>query len=99
MVKDAVACHFDDGEAPKKIRAPLRPSRSDTGLNLPRELSGAELIAARKGLGYKRTRQTGSHVRMTVSLPRKANLTVPLARAIPQELSHRLSKTQRLIST
>ncbi|MBI4904305.1 MAG: type II toxin-antitoxin system HicA family toxin [Acidobacteria bacterium] len=52
-------------------------------MKLPRDLSGAELIAALRRLGYKQTRQTGSHVRMTVSLPRQAHLTVPLARAIP----------------
>ena len=46
-------------------------------------MSGEELIAALRRLGYKQTRQTGSHVRMTVSLPRQAHLTVPLARAIP----------------
>jgi len=52
-------------------------------MKLPRGLSGAELIAALKRLGYKQTRQTGSHVRMTVSFPRQAHLTVPLAHTIP----------------
>ena len=52
-------------------------------MKLPRGLSGADLVAALKRLGYQQTRQTGSHVRMTVSFPRQAHLTVPLARAIP----------------
>ena len=51
-------------------------------MKLPRGLSGADLGAALKRLGYKETRQTGSHVWMTVSFPRQAHLTVPLARAI-----------------
>lgn len=52
-------------------------------MKLPRGLSGAELVAALKRLGYQQTRQTGSHVRLTLSFPQQAHLTVPLARAIP----------------
>ena len=52
-------------------------------MKLPRGLSGDELVAALKQLGYRQTRQTGSHVRMTLSSPREGHLTVPLARAIP----------------
>ena len=52
-------------------------------MKLPRDLSGSNLIAALKRLGYKQTRQTGSHVRMTVSVPRQGHLTVPLTKAIP----------------
>ena len=52
-------------------------------MKLPRDLSGANLIGALKRLGYKQTRQTGSHVRMTVSVPRQGHLTVPLTEAIP----------------
>ncbi|MCX6596822.1 MAG: type II toxin-antitoxin system HicA family toxin [Acidobacteria bacterium] len=52
-------------------------------MKLPRDLSGADLISALKRLGYKQTRQTGSHVRMALSVPRQAHLTVPLTRAIP----------------
>lgn len=52
-------------------------------MKLPRDLSGPDLIAALGRLGYTQTRQTGSHVRLTVSLPRQAHLTVPLARTIP----------------
>ncbi len=52
-------------------------------MKLPRDLSGGDLVRALKRLGYKQTRQTGSHVRMTISAPRQAHLTVPLTRAIP----------------
>ena len=52
-------------------------------MKLPRGLSGADVAAVPNRLGYRQTRQTGSHVRMTVSFPRQAHLTVPLARAIP----------------
>ena len=52
-------------------------------MKLPRELSGADLVAALKRLGYTQTRQSGSHVRMTVSFPRRSHLTVPLTCAIP----------------
>jgi len=46
-------------------------------------LSGADLIGALRRLGFNQTRQTGSHVRMTISAPRQAHLTVPLTKAIP----------------
>jgi len=52
-------------------------------VKLPRDLSGADLIGALKRIGYRQTRQTGSHVRLTISAPRQAHLTVPLTRAIP----------------
>ena len=52
-------------------------------MKLPRDLSGANLIQALKRLGYRQTRQTGSHVRMTVSVPREGHLTVPLTKALP----------------
>ncbi len=52
-------------------------------MKLPRDLSGGDLVSVLKRLGYKQTRQTGSHVRMTISVPRQAHLTVPLTRSIP----------------
>ncbi|MBL8231274.1 MAG: type II toxin-antitoxin system HicA family toxin [Bryobacterales bacterium] len=48
---------------------------------MPRDLSGPDLIAALGRLGYTQTRQTGSHVRLTVSLPRQAHLTVSIEAA------------------
>ncbi len=52
-------------------------------MKLPRDLSAAALISVLKKLGYEQTRQTGSHVRLTVSAPRQGHLTVPLKRALP----------------
>lgn len=52
-------------------------------MKLPRDLSGAALIAGLKRLGYKQTRQTGSHVRLTISYPQEGHLTVPLAKTLP----------------
>ena len=52
-------------------------------MKLPRGLSGTALVAALKRLGYKQTRQTGSHARLTISFPRQSHLTVPLLRPIP----------------
>ncbi len=47
-------------------------------MRLPRDLTGAQLISALTKLGYLRTRQTGSHVRITCSQPVQHHVTVPL---------------------
>ena len=47
-------------------------------MRLPRDLSGAQLIIALGKLGYRPTRQSGSHVRLTCDLPTQHHLTVPL---------------------
>ncbi len=47
-------------------------------MRLPRDLTGAQLIVALAKLGYMRTRQTGSHVRITCSQPVQHHVTVPL---------------------
>ena len=47
-------------------------------MKLPRNLTGAQLIKALGQLGYQPTRQAGSHVRLTCSLPKEHHLTVPL---------------------
>lgn len=47
-------------------------------MRLPRDLSGAQLIRALGRLGYRPTRQTGSHVRLTAPLPQPHHITVPL---------------------
>jgi predicted RNA binding protein YcfA (HicA-like mRNA interferase family) len=47
-------------------------------MKLPRNLSGTQLIKALEKLGYKLTRQTGSHVRLTSPQPKEHHLTVPL---------------------
>ena len=47
-------------------------------MKLPRDLTGTQLIKALERLGYQSTRQAGSHVRLTCTLPKEHHLTVPL---------------------
>ncbi len=47
-------------------------------MKLPRNLSGGQLIKALNQLGYRATRQTGSHVCLSCNLPKEHHLTVPL---------------------
>jgi predicted RNA binding protein YcfA (HicA-like mRNA interferase family) len=44
---------------------------------LPRNLAGHELIAALRHLGYRVTRQTGSHIRLTCEHSGQHQITVP----------------------
>ena len=46
-------------------------------MKLPRDLSGAELAKALQRLGYRVTRQTGSHMRLTASGDIEHHLTIP----------------------
>ena len=46
-------------------------------MKLPRDLSGADLVKALSRAGYRVTRQTGSHVRLTVDIPSQHNITIP----------------------
>ena len=46
-------------------------------MKLPRSVSGAELVKALKRLGYEVTRQTGSHIRLTLQVPKQHHLTIP----------------------
>jgi len=46
-------------------------------VKLPRDLSGAELARARSKVGYKVTRQSGSHIRLTTDIPSQHHVTVP----------------------
>ncbi|OGA49632.1 MAG: hypothetical protein A3G24_02250 [Betaproteobacteria bacterium RIFCSPLOWO2_12_FULL_62_13] len=46
-------------------------------MRLPRDLSGADLVRALARIGYRVTRQTGSHVRLTTDLPSQHHVTVP----------------------
>jgi predicted RNA binding protein YcfA (HicA-like mRNA interferase family) len=52
-------------------------------VKLPRDLAGAELVKALSRLGYRPTRQTGSHVRLTIQARRESHLTVPLLKPLP----------------
>ena len=47
-------------------------------MRLPRDLTGAQLIRHLAKIGYKTTRQTGSHVRLTCESPTQHHITVPL---------------------
>ena len=47
-------------------------------MRLPRDLTGAQLVHALGKMGYKATRQTGSHVRLTCEAPAQHHVTVPL---------------------
>lgn len=46
-------------------------------MNLPRDLSGAELAKALAKIGYRITRQTGSHLRLTLETPSQHHITIP----------------------
>ncbi len=46
-------------------------------MRLPRDLSGAELVKALSRVGYRVTRQTGSHVRLTIDQPSQHHITIP----------------------
>jgi len=46
-------------------------------MKLPRDLSGAELAKALGRVGYRVSRQTGSHLRLTTATPTEHHLTVP----------------------
>lgn len=46
-------------------------------MKLPRDLSGAELAKALGQVGYRVTRQTGSHLRLTIDEPTQHHITIP----------------------
>ena len=46
-------------------------------MKLPRDLSGADLVKALARVGYRVTRQTGSHIRLTTGTPSQHHVTVP----------------------
>lgn len=46
-------------------------------MKLPRDLSGKDLIKALERIGYVVSRQTGSHVRLTIEKPETHHITVP----------------------
>ena len=46
-------------------------------MKLPRDLSGAELAKALSRIGYRITRQTGSHLRLTLYTPSQHHITIP----------------------
>jgi predicted RNA binding protein YcfA (HicA-like mRNA interferase family) len=46
-------------------------------MRLPRDLSGEDLAKALARVGYRVTRQTGSHIRMTCDEPSQHHVTIP----------------------
>jgi predicted RNA binding protein YcfA (HicA-like mRNA interferase family) len=52
-------------------------------MKLPRDLSGDDLAKALGRIGYRETRQTGSHLRLTCLEGGERHATVPLKRALP----------------
>lgn len=46
-------------------------------MKLPRDLSGADLAKALSRIGYRITRQTGSHLRLTIDIPTQHHITIP----------------------
>ncbi len=47
-------------------------------MRLPRDLTGAELVRHLAKIGYRQTRQTGSHVRLTCDAPQQHHVSIPL---------------------
>ena len=51
-------------------------------MRLPRDLTGQQLVAALAKLGYRVTRQSGSHIRLTTDEKGTHHLTIPDHRPI-----------------
>ena len=46
-------------------------------MKLPRDLSGADLAKLLSRVGYRVTRQAGSHIRLSIEMPRQYHVTIP----------------------
>ena len=65
-------------------------------MRLPRNLSGDELAAALRTLGYGSTRQTGSHMRLTTFVQGEHHVTIPRHSSLRVgTLSNILSEVER----
>lgn len=51
-------------------------------MRLPRDISGAQLVAVLGKIGYCNTRQNGSHVRLSHPGPPQHHVTVPMHEAL-----------------
>jgi predicted RNA binding protein YcfA (HicA-like mRNA interferase family) len=51
-------------------------------LRLPRDVSGDDLVRRLGLIGYVVTRHTGSHMRLTLALPREHHITIPKHRVL-----------------
>jgi predicted RNA binding protein YcfA (HicA-like mRNA interferase family) len=57
-------------------------------VKIPRDISATDLIRALRVLGYERTRQDGSHIRLTTTVGGRHHVTIP---------NHRPLKTGTLL--
>ena len=46
-------------------------------MRIPRDITGDQLVKALARLGYRVTRQTGSHMRLTIEEPTQHHITIP----------------------
>lgn len=46
-------------------------------MKLPRDLTGKQLVKALEQMGYRTTRQTGSHIRLSCEIAGRHHVTVP----------------------
>jgi predicted RNA binding protein YcfA (HicA-like mRNA interferase family) len=46
-------------------------------MKLPRDVSGARLVKALSLLGYRVSRQSGSHIRLSCEQPKQHHVTIP----------------------
>ena len=75
-------------------------------MKLPRDVSGLELAKALGSLGYRTTRQTGSHLRLTttdrgehrVTIPSHAELRVGTLAAILSDVAEHFGTTRDAIA-
>lgn len=75
-------------------------------MRLPRDVAGADLAKRLERLGYKITRQTGSHLRLSCDLPSQHHVTIPkhdalrvgtLAAVLADVASHHKLLRERLL--
>jgi len=52
-------------------------------MSIPRQVSGDDLVKGLAPLGYEKTRQTGSHIRMTTQTRGEHHVTVPSHKVLP----------------
>jgi len=46
-------------------------------MKLPRDVSGEQLVKKLEHVGYRASRQTGSHIRLTCETPTQHHVTIP----------------------
>jgi predicted RNA binding protein YcfA (HicA-like mRNA interferase family) len=51
-------------------------------MKIPRDINSQQLVSKLKQFGYEKTRQTGSHIRLTSTTYGKHHITIPAHRPI-----------------